>query len=82
MRLLVLFIRAYQCMIRPFLIGNCKFHPTCSEYAIESLQTHGIIRGMRLATLRVLKCHPFSPGRIDPVPPTQDPHSAALGNDV
>lgn len=62
-------IRAYQCMIRPFLMGSCKFHPTCSEYAIESLQTHGLVRGSRLTFARILRCHPFSPGRIDPVPP-------------
>ena len=65
----VTIIRAYQFMIRPFLIGSCKFHPTCSDYAIEALQTHGLLRGSRLAFTRVLRCHPFSPGRIDPVPP-------------
>jgi len=62
-------IRAYQAMIRPFLIGSCKFHPTCSEYAIEAVQTHGVIRGMWLSLSRIVRCHPFSRGRIDPVPP-------------
>lgn len=62
-------IRAYQCMIRPHLIGTCKFCPTCSEYAIEALQTHGLFRGARLALGRLIRCHPFTPGRIDPVPP-------------
>ena len=66
----VALIRAYQCMIRPHLIGACKFHPTCSEYAIEALQTHGFIRGGHMAMVRVLRCHPFTKGRIDPVPPT------------
>lgn len=75
MRFAVALIRAYQCMIRPFLIGSCKFHPTCSEYAIESLQVHGLFRGLRLAFLRVVRCHPFSPGRIDPVPPASNPPS-------
>jgi putative membrane protein insertion efficiency factor len=69
MRILIALIRGYQCMVRPFLIGSCKFHPTCSEYAIEALQTHGLLRGSGLAFTRVLRCHPFSPGRIDPVPP-------------
>lgn len=75
MRFAVALIRAYQYMIRPFLIGSCKFHPTCSEYAIESLQTHGLFRGLRLAVTRVVRCHPFSPGRIDPVPPASNPPS-------
>lgn len=69
MNLAVAMIRAYQCMVRPFLIGSCKFHPTCSEYAIEALQTHGLIRGFILAVGRVGRCHPFTPGGIDPVPP-------------
>lgn len=68
MKFLILLIRAYQCMIRPHLIGSCKFHPTCSEYAIEALQTHGFLRGFRLAFMRVLRCRPFGPGGMDPVP--------------
>lgn len=64
----VLFIRCYQGMIRPLLIGSCKFHPSCSEYAIEALQTHGPWRGAILAVRRLGRCHPFSPGGIDPVP--------------
>lgn len=69
MRIAIALIRAYQGMVRPLLIGSCKFHPTCSEYAIEALRTHGLFRGLRLALARLLRCHPFSPGHIDPVPP-------------
>jgi putative membrane protein insertion efficiency factor len=62
-------IRCYQAMIRPHLIGTCKFCPTCSEYAIEALRTHGLLRGSALAVRRILRCRPFSPGGLDPVPP-------------
>ena len=66
--LFVFLIRCYQGTIRPLLIGSCKFHPTCSEYAIEAIQIHGPLGGMGLAVRRLLRCHPFSPGGIDPVP--------------
>jgi len=66
---LVVLIRAYQGLVRPLLIGSCKFHPTCSEYAIEALQVHGLWRGVALACHRVWRCHPFGPGGIDLVPP-------------
>ena len=64
----VFVIRCYQAIIRPFLIGTCKFCPTCSEYGIEALQVHGSWRGTMLTLRRVLRCHPFSAGGIDPVP--------------
>lgn len=66
-------IRSYQALIRPHLIGSCKFWPTCSEYAIEALGTHGVARGMWLTVRRILRCHPFSPGGFDPVPPLSTP---------
>jgi putative membrane protein insertion efficiency factor len=65
---MILFIRAYQCCLRPFLIGQCKFLPTCSEYAIEAIRIHGPIKGGWLALKRILRCHPFSRGGIDAVP--------------
>jgi len=61
-------IRGYQAMIRPHLIGACKFCPTCSEYAMESLEVHGLLRGSVLTIRRLVRCHPFSRGGIDPVP--------------
>lgn len=64
----VFLIRCYQSVVRPLLIGSCKFCPSCSEYAIEALQTHGLWRGTALALRRVFRCHPFSVGGIDPVP--------------
>ena len=64
----VFVIRCYQAIIRPFLIGTCKFCPTCSEYGIEALQVHGFWRGAILTLRRVVRCHPFTAGGIDPVP--------------
>jgi putative membrane protein insertion efficiency factor len=69
----VFMIRTYQVIIRPLLIGSCKFYPSCSEYAVEALQTHGLGRGFALAVRRVCRCHPFSPGGIDPVPERDPP---------
>ncbi len=65
---LVALIRCYQVCVRPFLIGSCKFYPTCSEYGAEAIGTHGARRGLLLTVRRVVRCHPFSPGGIDPVP--------------
>ena len=66
--LAILLVRAYQFSIRPLLIGSCKFCPSCSEYAITALQRHGLLRGGWLAARRLLRCHPFGQGGIDPVP--------------
>lgn len=64
-----LLIRGYQVLIRPHLLGSCKFCPTCSEYALEALHRHGMILGVRLSVRRLIRCHPFGIGGIDPVPP-------------
>ncbi|MCO6436609.1 MAG: membrane protein insertion efficiency factor YidD [Phycisphaerae bacterium] len=64
----VFLIRGYQFAIRPHLVGQCKFCPSCSEYAIEALQRHGAIRGSIMTARRLIRCHPFSRGGIDPVP--------------
>lgn len=67
-RVCLVLITLYQGMVRPLLLGSCKFCPTCSEYAATALKNHGLLRGGRLALRRILRCHPFSPGGIDPVP--------------
>ena len=61
-------IRLYQYLISPVLGAHCRFSPSCSEYAHQALSRYGLIKGTRLAVGRVLKCHPFHPGGIDPVP--------------
>jgi uncharacterized protein len=66
--LLALPIRFYKRFLSPLLPPACRFHPTCSVYALEALQKHGALRGVRLTLWRLLRCQPFHPGGIDPVP--------------
>ncbi|AEE25200.1 protein of unknown function DUF37 [Glaciecola sp. 4H-3-7+YE-5] len=61
-------IRLYQLWLSPLLGQNCRFHPTCSYYAIEAIKQHGIIIGGWLSIKRILKCHPLHSGGIDLVP--------------
>jgi putative membrane protein insertion efficiency factor len=67
-RLLVLLVRFYQRFIGPGLPASCRFHPSCSCYAVEALERHGAARGGWLTIRRLGRCHPFHPGGIDPVP--------------
>ncbi|MEM9827291.1 MAG: membrane protein insertion efficiency factor YidD [Planctomycetota bacterium] len=64
-QLLILPIRFYQMGISPLLGSNCRFVPSCSQYAILAIQKHGPIRGLWLATRRICKCHPFHGGGED-----------------
>ena len=61
-------VRGYQWTIRPLIGANCRFHPGCSDYAVEALRTHGALRGSALAARRVLRCNPWNEGGFDPVP--------------
>ena len=61
-------VLAYQWTLRPVLGANCRFHPGCSDYALEALRLHGAARGGTLAVRRVLRCHPWNGGGFDPVP--------------
>ena len=58
-KILILVIKIYQYIISPFLGNRCRFLPTCSEYFIEALKTQGLIKGFKLGTKRIFKCHPF-----------------------
>ncbi|MFA5631936.1 MAG: membrane protein insertion efficiency factor YidD [Porticoccaceae bacterium] len=74
MKALVLFmIKAYSWTISPFLGANCRFYPSCSAYAQEAIETHGLFRGVWLTLRRLGKCHPFHAGGCDPVPPKITP---------
>lgn len=64
----VLIIRLYQATLAPFVGRQCRFHPTCSNYALDALRYHGLLRGLALAARRIARCHPFSKGGYDPVP--------------
>jgi putative membrane protein insertion efficiency factor len=61
-------VRLYQWFISPLLPPSCRYEPTCSAYAIEALQRHGLIRGAYLTTRRLLRCHPWGGSGYDPVP--------------
>jgi putative membrane protein insertion efficiency factor len=67
-RLLILGVRGYQVVLSPLLPSACRYHPTCSAYAIEALAKHGALKGSWLALRRIGRCHPFRPGGFDPVP--------------
>lgn len=61
-------IRAYQVALSPLLGDRCRFYPTCSAYASEAIAKYGFLRGAALGIRRLLRCHPFHAGGIDPVP--------------
>lgn len=67
--LLVGLIRGYRSLISPLFPPSCRFHPTCSQYALEAIARFGSVKGSWLALKRILRCHPFHPGGYDPVPP-------------
>ncbi len=61
-------IRGYQYLLSPFFGPTCRFHPSCSDYAIEALRRHGVVPGTYLSLRRLARCHPWHPGGLDPVP--------------
>jgi putative membrane protein insertion efficiency factor len=67
-RALVLLVHAYRVSLGPLLGGGCRFTPSCSSYAIEALERHGPVRGIRLSLARIGRCHPFHAPGHDPVP--------------
>lgn len=67
-RLLIVLIKGYQLGLSPFFGQQCRFSPTCSQYAIEALQKHGAVRGVYYTVHRLLRCHPWCDGGHDPIP--------------
>lgn len=67
-RLLIGAIRVYQIALSPYFGSQCRFSPTCSEYAKEAVARHGALKGSWLAARRIGRCHPYHPGGHDPVP--------------
>ena len=67
-RLMLLVIRAYRYLLSPWWGNQCRFEPTCSEYAMQAIEAHGALRGAWLAMRRLGKCHPLHRGGFDPVP--------------
>jgi len=66
-KILILLVRFYRLAISPFLGNNCRFSPTCSEYAMQALDRYGALKGLYLAAKRIIKCHPFHRGGYDPL---------------
>ena len=74
-KIIIWLIVVYQKTLSPdhsfwrYIIGKriCRFHPTCSDYAIESIEKYGVIKGIPMALRRIGRCHPFNPGGYDPV---------------
>jgi len=72
--LLIAPIRFYRYFLSPWIGMHCRFTPTCSVYAIQAIETHGPIKGLRLAAWRLARCHPWAAGGCDPVPGTGHTH--------
>jgi putative membrane protein insertion efficiency factor len=71
-RVLIAFIRVYQYAVSPMLGQRCKYYPSCSNYAVGALREYGVVRGLGMASWRLLRCNPFSHGGYDPVPPRHE----------
>jgi hypothetical protein len=66
--LIITAIRAYQRLVAPAFLPTCRFFPSCSSYALGAVKRHGPARGLWLTARRLLRCHPYHPGGLDPVP--------------
>jgi putative membrane protein insertion efficiency factor len=75
-------VRGYQVLVSPLLGPSCRFRPTCSAYAITSIERFGVVKGGWLALKRVGRCHPWSPGGFDPVPDTLPTKNALTARDT
>jgi len=67
-RVLLALIRAYQYVLSPWVGGGCRFWPTCSEYAREAIEQYGPLKGSWMMGTRLVRCHPYGRGGVDPVP--------------
>jgi putative membrane protein insertion efficiency factor len=79
--LLIGLVRTYRLAISPMLAPSCRYWPSCSEYAIEALRRHGVVRGGWLTTRRLCRCHPWAAGGVDEVPAARPAAGAVIGSD-
>lgn len=75
-KLPIALIRFYQIFISPLCPGVCRYQPTCSQYMIEVIKTHGVIKGVWLGIKRICRCHPWGSSGYDPVPPKETRHKS------
>jgi putative membrane protein insertion efficiency factor len=80
--LLIGLLRAYRFAISPLYGQVCRYHPSCSAYALEAVTVHGSLRGSWLAVRRLARCHPWAPGGYDPVPPRRTRAAASVPPDT
>ena len=78
-RVLVALVEVYRAAISPRSLPSCRYLPTCSEYALDAVRTHGAVRGAWLALRRLLRCHPLHAGGYDPVPPARPRVAVPVG---
>lgn len=76
--ILIALLKAYRFAISPLYGQVCRYHPTCSAYALEAVTVHGSIKGTWLAVRRVARCHPWAAGGYDPVPAKPSPANTGL----
>jgi putative membrane protein insertion efficiency factor len=72
--LIIQLIRGYRFLLSPWLGNHCRFYPTCSSYAITAVERHGALRGSAMGLARLLRCHPWQEGGVDPVPEKECTH--------
>lgn len=72
--LIIQLIRGYRLLLSPWLGNHCRFYPSCSSYAITAVERHGALRGSVMGVARLLRCHPWHPGGVDPVPEKECTH--------
>jgi putative membrane protein insertion efficiency factor len=71
-------IQFYRYAISPLMANHCRFYPSCSCYAYEAIENHGLVRGGLLTLRRLGRCHPWNPGGFDPVPPAPTSRSSSM----
>ena len=71
---IIFLIRGYQLFVSPLFVGHCRYHPTCSQYAANAIDIHGVMKGISLTIKRIVKCQPWGSWGFDPVPPASTKH--------